>query len=207
MRLRRRAALLSLFLVLLGLTSGGTARMVYKDAVSRGASIHQDATAGQPTLDARTSWFDLLARPAEAGIPRVSKSWFFGPSVVWSSGSTTEPGLFHPLHDGMEARGLIDARTSLEMSEEFGDCELRSGVRFSNDGLTWNAAKLIYAQATNLTAPDSPQYQTAYVDLTQISGIAIGAYVQFGVFACNETSGNLSLCNATMRVEPKQLVK
>ncbi|MDI7268666.1 MAG: hypothetical protein QME96_11795, partial [Myxococcota bacterium] len=71
-------------------------------------------------------------QPATAGIPRVSRSWMYGPSAVWSLSNTTEPGLFHPLHDAMESRGIIDARVALEMTEESGSCELRSGVRFSN---------------------------------------------------------------------------
>jgi hypothetical protein len=156
---------------------------------------------GSPGL----SVLDLLSRPAYATIPKVSKSFYYGPQVVWSTGSTTTPGLFQPLSDPMESRGFIDARVALEMSQEYNSCAVTSGVRFGNDGLTWNAAKQINAAA--VTAVDTPQYDTGYTDLTALTGITVGAYIQFGVFVCNETGSTISICNATLRVEPKQLVR
>lgn len=141
------------------------------------------------------------AGPAFATIPRTKGSWLFGPSPVWTDGSTNPS--FRPLSDPMQAKGLISVRVSTEMSEDSGNCKIRPALRYSNDGITWDADKEIVAGYRTTEGVD---WGTTYIDITTLAGTTPRAWVQFGVQAANEAGTAINVCNATLRVEPKEPV-
>ncbi len=144
----------------------------------------------------------LAAGPANATIPRVRGSWLFGPAPVWTDG-TANPS-FRPLSEPMESKSLLSVRVSTEMSEDSGNCKMRPALRYSNDGVTWDAPKEIVSTYRTTEGTD---WGTVYIDITQLAGTASRAYVQFGVEVANEAGSAINICNATIRVEPKEPVR
>lgn len=140
--------------------------------------------------------------PAFATIPRVRGSWLFGPAPVWTDG-TTSPA-FRPLSEPLESKGLLSVRISTEMSEDSGNCKIRPALRYSNDGVGWDAAKEIVAGYRTTEGID---WGTTYIDITQLAGTTPRAYVQFGVEVANEAGSAINICNATIRVEAKEPVR
>ena len=139
---------------------------------------------------------------AFATIPRVRGSWLFGPAPVWTDG-TTSPA-FRPLSEALESKGLLSVRISTEMSEDSGNCKMRPALRYSNDGVGWDASKEIVAGYRTTEGID---WGTTYIDITQLAGTTTRAYVQFGVEVANEAGSAINVCNATIRVEPKEPVR
>lgn len=137
---------------------------------------------------------------AYATIPRTKGSWLFGPSPVWSDG-TTSPS-FRPLSDPIQAKGLLNVRVSTEMSEDSGNCKIRPALRYSNDGINWDASKDIVAGYRTTEGID---WGTTYIDIS--AGTTPRAWVQFGVEVANESGSAINVCNATLRVEPKEPVQ
>lgn len=140
--------------------------------------------------------------PASASIPRVRGSWLFGPAPVWTDG-TSNPA-FRPLSEPMESKGLISVRVSTEMSEDSGNCKMRPALRYSNDGIGWDAEKEIVA---GYRTTDGIDWGTSYIDITGLAGTTTRAYVQFGVQVANEAGSAINVCNATIRVEPKEPIR
>jgi len=139
---------------------------------------------------------------AHATIPRVRGSWLFGPYPVWSDG-TTNPA-FRPMSDPLESKGILSVRVSTEMSEDSGACKIRPALRYSNNGVDWDPPKEIVAA---YRATEGIDWGSTYIDISQIVGTPARAYVQFGVQVANESGTTIQLCNATIRVEPKELIR
>ena len=57
---------------------------------------------------------------------------------VWTTGSTTE--IFVPGTDAMPVGKYESFRVELEYRNESGDIEIKRGVQYSDDGLSWDAA-------------------------------------------------------------------
>jgi hypothetical protein len=88
------------------------------------------------------------------------------------------------------------------MSEDSGNCKIRPALRYSNDGITWDASKDIVAGYRTTEGID---WGTTYIDISV--GTTPRAWVQFGVEAANESGSVINVCNATLRIEPKESVQ
>lgn len=134
-------------------------------------------------------------------LQRTPGSWFYGPSPVWTAGSTSNHNFF-PLSPRMQFNTVSAARFSYQMTNDTGDCKLRAAIRFSNDGIEWDTAEDVVSAYSD--ADNEVIYGTSYVDLTAVAGTTPRAWVQFGVEAVNRSTSNVAFCNATLRIEPKQ---
>ena len=90
---------------------------------------------------------------ASATLRPIANTWLYGPTAVWTNGTTS--ALFHPLSEPMGSAGLVEIRVTYELSEDSGDCELRPALRYSDEGVTWNAPKEVPVSYTHLTLPTS----------------------------------------------------
>lgn len=122
---------------------------------------------------------------------------FFGPLSVWTAGSTSTP-IFHPLSPPLPSAGVVSGRFAVQMTQDSGDCKLRAAVRFSNDGVTWDAAKEV---SVTYVTDDTVQYNTAYVDLLALAGTPARSWLQYGVEVVNRTGATVALCNGALRVD------
>ena len=120
--------------------------------------------------------------------------------MVWTDGTTT--ALFHPLSEPIATAGLLNVRTSIQLSEQSGTCRIRPALRFSNDAVTWNADVAIDNATLPYITANSIVYGPTYIDTTTLA--TAGAWVQFGVQAANASAGAIGLCNATLRIEEKE---
>jgi len=140
----------------------------------------------------------LIPGNAGATLRRTPGSWLFGPKPVWTDGTTSNT-LFHALGEPMSSAGLINVRISTEMDESSGNCKVRPALKWSNDGITWDADVNIVATYRSTVGID---YGSTYVDIT-----AIGSpkpWVQFGVQAVNTSGTRVEVCLATILVDPKE---
>ncbi len=146
----------------------------------------------------------VLASPARAGavLARSAGSRILGPTAIWTSKDTTSP-VFHPLGAPMPSAGLVNVRVGFQITEISGTCRARPALRYSNDGVNWNADVAIDVTTLNYATTDTPVYGTAYVDILALA--TPGAWVQFGMQAANaNVSTGTGLCNATLRIEQKE---
>ena len=137
---------------------------------------------------------------SRATVRNTSNSWVFGPTPVWSNGST-DTDIFHPLSDPLSSTGVLEVRTSLEMSQNSGYCKIKPAVRYSNDGVSWPDGDKDFGQ---WRTADGIDFGTTYTDITAL-GVSARAFVQFGVIVRNVSGSRIETCNATLRVERKQL--
>ena len=129
---------------------------------------------------------------------RLSRTWLFGPQAVWTDGTTT--AIFHPMSEPMESAGLLNVRAAVELRQDSGDCEIQAAAQYSDDGVSWtDAVKLIGA----LQNGNGTTYPSTYTDIT--AAVTVRSYVRFGVNVKNGQAGAIQLCNATIRVEPKEM--
>ena len=143
----------------------------------------------------------VVVQPSHADLRRLPRSWLFGPTAVWTNGTSTP--MFFPLSDVMESAGLTDIRVSTEMRQDSGNCEIRPALRYSDDGITWDASDdLGIAYLTSVGIDPG----TTYTDITAL-GSTVRSYLQFGVQVANDSGALIEVCNATLRVEPKQMVR
>ncbi len=145
----------------------------------------------------------ILASPARAGavLARSAGSRMLGPTAIWTNNTTTP--VFHPMGAPTPSAGLVNVRVGFQITELSGPCRARPALRFSNDGVNWNADVAIDATNLNYDTAGSPVYGTAYVDILALA--TPGAWVQFGMQAANATGGTgTGLCNATLRIEQKE---
>ena len=152
------------------------------------------------TLRSRTISFLLLVAAIEATGSAIAApllrttvgSRFFGPAAVWTGGSTTVP-VFHPLSPPIASAGLLYARFAVQMTQDSGDCQLRVAVRYSNDGVAWDASKDVGGA---YVTTDAPQFGTTYVDLMGLAGTSPRAWIQYGVEAENRSGATVALCSS-----------
>lgn len=136
-----------------------------------------------------------VSSTASATIPRVGSSMLVGPKAVWTNGTTTP--LFHPLTNPIPAGQFPAFRLALELDQDTGDCELDTVVRYSNNGVDWDAPQAVGGGW--LTSPGI-QYDSVFVAQSTLTNPR--AYIQFGVEARNGSSSNpIQNCNATLRIE------
>jgi hypothetical protein len=133
---------------------------------------------------------------------RTPGSWVLGPRSVWTNNDNTTL-IFHPIGDPMSAVGLVRVRVAFQLSEISGTCRARPALRFSDDGSIWDdSSQAIDTTSLNWQTTNTIVYSATYVDLTALTGPK--GWVQFGVQTQNVSPNTtLSLCNATLRVEPK----
>ncbi len=156
--------------------------------------------ASGPTDASRGEHLRSLDQAADLTLQRVPGSWVYGPKAVWTNG-TTSPPLFVPLSEPVESAGLISARLSTDMESNSGDCQIRPALRYSPDGVSWGSPKEIVSA---WVSTNGPSYGESYIDLTSLGGTPAKTYVQFGVQTRNGTAGDIQMCLATIRVEPKE---
>lgn len=132
---------------------------------------------------------------------RTPGSWFYGPIAMWTAGSTSTPNFF-PLSPRMQFNTVSSARVAYQMTNDSGDCKLRAAIRFSNDGVDWDAAEEL--AATYSDADNEIIYGTSYLDLTAVAGTTPRAWVQFGIETVNRSGSNVVMCSGTLRIEPKE---
>ena len=132
-----------------------------------------------------------------ATLRRTPGSWLFGPSPVWTDG-TTGP-TWHALSAPMSSAGMINVRVSTELDETSGNCKIRPALRWSNDAVAWDADVAIVTTYRSTVGVD---YGSSYIDIT-----ALGTpkpWVQFGVEVANTSGTRVELCAATVLVDPKE---
>lgn len=145
----------------------------------------------------------IFASPARAGavLARSAGSRILGPTAIWTNNTTTP--VFHPMGAPVPSAGLVNVRVGFQITEISGPCRARPALRFSNDGVNWNADVAIDATNLNYDTSGNPVYGTAYVDILGLT--TPGAWVQFGMQAANATGGTgTGFCNATLRIEQKE---
>ena len=140
-----------------------------------------------------------LSLPGEAmaTLRRTPGSWLFGPRPVWTDGTTSPT--WHALSEPLSSAGMINVRVSTELDESSGNCKIRPALRWSNDGVAWDADVAIVTTYRSTVGID---YGSGYVDIT-----ALGRpkpWVQFGVEVANTTGTRVELCAATVLVDPKE---
>lgn len=133
---------------------------------------------------------------AQATLRRVPGSWMWGPRPVWTDG-TANP-MFHPFSDPIDAGTVTNARVSIEMDQDTGNCKIRPALRYSDDGISWNSAVAIISTYRDTAGAD---YGSTYVDLTGLT--TPRTWVQFGIQAANQSGSAIEFCNATLLVQPK----
>ncbi len=141
--------------------------------------------------------FVFAVGDADATIRRTPGSWVFGPTTVFSDG-TTNP-MFIPLSQGLSSAGMINVRVSTEFAEQSGNCKFRAALRWSDDGITWGSSTNMIA---GYTSAPGISYGSTYIDIT-----ALGTpkpWVQFGVEVANVSGSRVELCNATLMIDPKE---
>ena len=142
-------------------------------------------------------FFFLVCSPAWATLRRTPGSWLFGPRPVWTDG--TSGPTWHALSEPMSSAGLINLRVSTELDENSGNCKIRPALRWSNDGVAWDADVAIVTTYRTTVGID---YGSGYVDIT-----ALGTpkpWVQFGVEAANNSGTRVEICLAAILVDPKE---
>lgn len=145
--------------------------------------------------------FTCTAVSAEELLRRSPGSWLYGPVALWTVGSTSTVTFF-PLSEPMRSSDVNAARFAWQMTQDSGDCKLRGAVRFSNDGVNWEAAKSVDAQYSD--ANDEVVWKTAFIDLTSVTDAPPRTFIQFGLQTVNRSGSAIALCNGTLRVEPKE---
>lgn len=136
------------------------------------------------------------ASTAAATIRKVPGAWLWGPRSVWTDGSASP--MFHPFSDAIDTGSVTFARVTIEMDQDTGNCKIRPALRYSSDGINWDAPAAISATYRTSIGID---YGTVWVDLT---GLATAKnWVQFGVEAANDSGSSLNLCNASLMVQPR----
>ena len=138
----------------------------------------------------------LFDSPAGATIRRVPGAWLWGPKAVWTDGTATP--MFHPFSDAIDTGTITFARVSLEMDQNTGNCKIRSALRYSSDGISWDSPVAINSSYRTTPGID---YGTIWVDLTSLA--TSKNFVQFGIQAANNAGSNIETCNATLMVQPR----
>ena len=154
----------------------------------------------------RVMWVGLLAMgmatDAYATDPllrRTPGSWLYGPESVWTDGNAGGGFLFHPLSEAIGTAGLHYVRVAYQLSQDSGNCQVRPAVRFSDDGVNWDAAKELYSTWQN---GNDVTYDPSFVDILNLAGTDAKAWVQFGVQTDNDVGiSTTQFCKATIRVE------
>ena len=137
-----------------------------------------------------------LSATAYATIRKVPGAWLWGPRAVWTDGTGTP--IFHPFSDAIDTGSVTYARVSIEMDQDTGNCKIRPALRYSSDGISWDAAVAISASYRTTAGID---YGTAWVDLP---GLATAKnWVQFGIEAANESGSDINHCNAALMVQAR----
>jgi hypothetical protein len=137
------------------------------------------------------------ANATDVTLRRTPGSMLFGPAPAWAT-NTTE--VFFPLSDPMPSAGMISVRVTTAVTQRTGFCQIKSALRYSSDGVGWATAVAIVD--TPVDPQNSPLFDDDYVDIT-----ALGSprpWIQFGVLVSNSEGTGISLCNATLLVEPKE---
>jgi hypothetical protein len=137
-----------------------------------------------------------FASPAAATIRKVPGAWLWGPRSVWTDGSANP--MFHPFSDAIDTGSVTFARVTIEMDQDTGFCKIRPALRYSSDGINWDAPAAISATYRTSIGID---YGTVWVDLTALA--TAKNWVQFGVEAANDSGSALNLCNASLMVQPR----
>lgn len=143
------------------------------------------------------------AEAANVVLRRMAGAFFWGPRAVWTDGTTTP--IFHPMGEVTAANALTHVRVSFQLSEPSGaTCRIRPAVRFSSDGVTWEASQPLDATNLGYVTTETPVFGTAYVDINNVPSAPPRSWVQFGMQAANANTGASSTCNATLRLEVKE---
>ncbi|HND33605.1 MAG TPA: hypothetical protein PLA94_26580 [Myxococcota bacterium] len=126
-----------------------------------------------------------IAADAHATDPllrRTPGSWLYGPETVWTDGNAGSGYLFHPLSEATATAGLHYVRVAYQLSQDSGNCQLRPAVRFSDDGINWDAAVDVHSTWQN---GNDVTYPAGFEDILNL-GTDPKAWVQFGVQTDND---------------------
>ncbi len=141
----------------------------------------------------------LVPSTAESGTPRrPTGAYYFGPEVVYTNGAASD--FWNPLSEPMSSRALMSARVTMEISESAAAAKIktRPALRWSSDGVTWDAPVAINAA---YVTGDGNQTTTGFTDFTGLG--TPKAFVQFGVLTYTVNGTNYEVARATLVVEPK----
>ncbi len=140
------------------------------------------------------------AEAATTLLRRTPGSILLGPTAQWTDGTTT--AIFHPMGDPMALADATKVRVAYHLSEINGPARIRPALRFSNDGVSWDAAQPIDSVNLTWVTNETITFGSAYVDLTTLA--TPKSWVQFGVQAANSPGGSAGYGNATLRIEIKR---
>lgn len=134
---------------------------------------------------------------------QVPGSWYYGPETLYTviGAGPASVLTFFPMSSAMTSSSVAKARFAWQMTQDSGDCKMRPAVRFSSDGLNWDAAKEVSAGAAYAT-DETVRYDPAFVDLQGLAGTTNKTYMQFGLQTLNRTGTAVAFCRGAMRVEP-----
>lgn len=182
--------------------TGSTSLFAGKECVVRKGEAPSGRKAGGALRVAILGLLAMgIATDAHATDPllrRTPGSWLYGPEAVWTDGNAGGGFLFHPLSEAMGTAGLHYVRVAYQLSQDSGNCQLRPAVRFSDDGINWDAAKEVHSTWQN---GNDVTYPTGFEDLLNL-GTDAKAWVQFGVQTDNDVGiSTIQFCKATIRVE------
>lgn len=141
----------------------------------------------------------LMPSTAESGTPRrPTGAYYFGPEVVYTNGAAAD--FWNPLSEPMSSRALMSARVTMEITESATAAKIktRPALRWSSDGVTWDAPVAINAA---YVTGDGMQATTGFTDFMGLGSPK--PFVQFGVLTWTVSGANYELARATLVVEPK----
>lgn len=134
---------------------------------------------------------------AQANIRRTPGAMQWGPEGVWTNNTTND--IFFPMSEPMPSNGMNTVRYIQEMGQSTGNCQIKAAMRYSGDGVGWDAPQ---ALATAYVVTNTVDVGTGYVDI--VTGKTQKPWVQFGVFARNIGAGSaFEMCNATLQLQSK----
>lgn len=127
-----------------------------------------------------------------------AKMFTAGPSVVWTVGNSDGEFAFT---SPMEANGIKNARFAAEIRNRTTNATFKPIVRFSNDGVTWDAWAVWPGSYAGITTNGITPYDT-WVDLTALA--THKTFIQFGGKLVNGgSSGVNELALVAMRIETR----
>lgn len=96
-------------------------------------------------------------------------------AIVWTVNDSTYD--FFATTEPRESSGVTKALHSMRMENTTGNIEARAAIRYSDDGITWDAPANVGSD-TRSTAGDTTG--TTWIDLSTIAGVTRRRYFQLG---------------------------
>lgn len=116
--------------------------------------------------------------------------WKYSPDCIFTPGGQTNQ--FFPLTGPISTDAWGKARPSIRLENSTGDTTIQAGVRYSNDGMAWDAPQ---STGNTLTAEGDE-----FGDFAALPG-TVKRYMQWGILIKNTASSATELCWTYMNVD------